>query len=99
MAVGSERMIGRRGRWRLASAVDFACSLAVTVNLMGVMMLDGVDEFVEQIDALRGRLVGEPRQSEGQDDGDALHWSSSRAHWMCSVLICRTLASAAAESA
>lgn len=92
-------MIAGRARWRLAIAVDFARSLAVTVNLMGVMMLDGVDDFMEQIDALRGCLVGEPRQGEGQDGGGALHWSSSRAHWICSVLICRTLASAAAESA
>jgi hypothetical protein len=78
---------------------DFSLALVVAVGLCGVMVLDAGDEFVEQLDELCGGLVGEARKNEGQDDAVAFHWTSSRAAWTCSVLICLSLASAAAESA
>ena len=68
------------------------------VNLFGVVVLDAANEFVEQLDKLCGGLVGEGRKNEGQD-GAAFHWTSSRAVWTCSEVICLSLASAAAESA
>jgi hypothetical protein len=54
---------------------------------------------VEQLDQLCGRLIGEAWQQEGQDDGVAFHWTSSRAVWTCSALTWRSFARAAADSA
>lgn len=74
-------------------------TFVIAVHLIGVVVFDAGDECVEQLDELRSRLVGETRKYEGQDDGVPFHWTSSRAAWTCSVLICLSLASAAAESA
>ena len=82
----------------MAILADFSLSLVIAVNLSGVVVLDAGKECVEQLDELCGGLIGEARQQEGQDDGVAFHWTSSRAAWMCSMVICRTLAKAAAES-
>lgn len=74
-------------------------TLVIAVNLCCVVVLDAADEFVEQLDELCGGAVGEARKQEGQDDGVAFHWTSSRAVWTCSEVTCLSLASAAAESA
>ena len=78
---------------------DVALALVIAVNLFGVVVLDAGKECVEQLYELCGGLIGEAWQQEGQDDGVAFHWTSSRAAWTCSMVICRTLARAAAESA
>jgi len=83
----------------LAVVSDFLLALSIAVNLFGVVVLDAANEFVEQLEKLCGGLVGEARKNEGQDDGVAFHWTSSRAAWTCSEVICLSLASAAAESA
>jgi hypothetical protein len=54
---------------------------------------------VQHLEELRGRFVGEPRQEQRDDDGDALHVSSSMAVATCSALTWRDLWDAAAESA
>ena len=46
----------------------------IAVDLLGVVVFDAGDDFVEQLDELCGGLVGEARQHEGQDDGVAFHW-------------------------
>ena len=78
---------------------DFWLALVIAVGLCGVMVLDAGEQFVEQLDELCGGLVSQARKHEGQQDAVAFHWTSSRAAWTCSVLICLSLASAAAESA
>lgn len=87
-----------RGQW-LSIVSDFSLTFVIVVNLIGVVVFDAGDECVEQLEELRGGLVGETRKQEGQDDCVTFHWTSSRAAWTCSVLICLSLASAAAESA
>lgn len=79
--------------------LDFLPSFAIVVSLFGVVVLDAGNDFVEQLEELCGGLIGEARKNEGQEDGVAFHWTSSRAVWTCSEVICLSLASAAAESA
>ena len=78
---------------------EVALALVIAMNLFGVMVLDAGQELVEQLDELCGGVVAEARPQERQDDGAAFHCTSSMAAWTCSMLICRSLASAAAESA
>ena len=78
---------------------NVSLALVIAVNLSSVVVFDASNELMEQFDELRGGLVGEAWKNEGQDDGVAFHWTSSRAAWTCSVVICLSLASAAAESA
>ncbi len=73
--------------------------LAMAVSLLCVVVLDVCKQLVEQLDELCGGAVGEARKIEWQDDGAVFHWTSSRAVWTCSEVICLSLASAAAESA
>ena len=95
----SERWIAEvRRRW-LPIQADVVLALVIAVNLFGVVVLDAGKKCVEQLDELCGGLIAEARQQEGQDDGVAFHWTSSRAVWTCSMVICRTLVRAAAESA
>ena len=47
--------------------------LAILVSLFGVVALYVCKEMVEQLDELRGGLVGEARETEGDDDGAAFH--------------------------
>lgn len=79
--------------------LNFSLTFVIAVNLIGVVVFDAGENCVEQVDKLCGGLVGEARKNEGQDDGEAFHWTSSRAAWTCSAVICLSLASAAAESA
>ncbi len=58
--------------------------LAITMSLFGVVVLYVCIEVVKQLDELCGGLVGEARETEGDDDGAAFHWRSPRAHGRCS---------------
>lgn len=70
------------------------------LDLKGVVTFDRDDELAQQLEELCGGGIGEPRQEQRQQHGDAVpHVSSSKAVAMCSVLICRVFAAAAAESA
>ena len=81
------------------SALSFALAFTVTLNLSGVVMLDGVEECAQHLDELRVRGIGDPRQEKRDDDGNALHVSSSMAVAMCSALMWREWFDAAAERA
>ena len=48
-------------------------ALVIAVNLSGIVVLDAGCDCVEQVDELRGGLVGEAWQHERQDDGAPFH--------------------------
>ena len=80
-------------------ALNCALAFSIALNLCSVMMFDDVEQCTQQLEELRGRRIGQPRQEQRDEDGDALHVSSSMAVAMCSALIWRDLVDAAAESA
>jgi hypothetical protein len=43
----------------------------VAVDLGAIVVRDGADEFLQQLDQFGGALVGEARQRKGQEDGFA----------------------------
>lgn len=62
------------------AAAGFSLPLVVAVDLCGVVVFDAGDELLEQLDELRGGLVGEARQIEGEDHGFAFHRSGAASH-------------------
>lgn len=54
------------------------------MDLCAVVVLDAGEEFPEQLDELRGALVGEAGQPQGQDHGFAFQGSAVR-FWRASV--------------
>jgi len=45
----------------------------MAMDLRGVMVFDADKELVEQLDELRGGLVGKARQVQGQEERFAFH--------------------------
>jgi len=62
----------------LCPVAALALATLVAKRLGCVLMFDGGNEFVEQLDQLHSRPVGEHRQGERQDDGSAFHGSGAR---------------------
>ena len=83
-----ERIVVEQHRLWSAREVAFEVALAAmpALNLRRVVMPDVGQRLLEDVDELHGREVGDAWQQHGDDEGDALHWTSSTAHWTCSAV-------------